>query len=47
MDTTFLMISLAFGLFSGLMVNIALGEKAYNTGGLLGGLIVGALIALM
>ena len=29
-----------FGLFSGVMVNIALGEKAYNIGGLLGGLIV-------
>ena len=47
MNTDFLLISLMFGLFSGLMVNIALGEKAYNFGGLLGGLIVGALIALM
>ena len=47
MDPTFLYISLAFGLFSGLMINIALGEKAYDTGGLLGGLIVGALIALL
>lgn len=47
MNTDFLLISLIFGFFSGLMVNIALGEKAYNVGGLLGGLIVGALIALM
>ena len=47
MDTTFLYISLMFGLFSGLMVIIALGEKAYNSGGLLGGLIVGVLIALL
>ena len=47
MNPTFLFISLMFGLFSGVMINIALGEKAYNVGGLLGGLIVGALIALI
>lgn len=47
MNMPFLFASLGLGLFSGLLVNIALGEKAYNTGGLLGGLLVGGLIALL
>jgi hypothetical protein len=47
MNIPFLLTSLMVGLFAGALVNIALGEKAYNLGGLLGGLLVGGLIALL
>jgi len=47
MNMTFLLTSLMFGGCSGVLVNIALGEKAYNVGGILGGLLVGGLIAVL
>lgn len=40
-------VSIGIGVISGALINIALGYKLYDRGGLLGGLIVGLLIAIL
>ncbi|MDD5204922.1 MAG: hypothetical protein PHS17_05850 [Desulfobacterales bacterium] len=45
--TNEILLSLGLGLVSGLVVNVVLGFKSYNPGGLVGGLLVGGLIILL
>jgi len=40
-------ISIGIGILMGAMINIALGEKFYEKGGLLGGFVVGLLMAIL
>jgi len=47
MATELFAISIGVGLLSGAMINISLGEKFYDKGGLLGGLVVGLLMAIL
>ena len=47
MNTSFVLLSLSIGLLSGTLINISLGEKPYQIGGLCAGVVVGILAALM
>ncbi len=41
------MVSVGVGLISGALINISIGYKFHNKGGLIGGLIVGLLMAIL